>query len=100
MQNAEFLGRVFERSESVVFRKIADETLLVPVRARTADLDSIYLLNEVAARIWELLDGQRTGADVRDALVREFEVSPEVAAADVAQFLQRLTACRAIQPRG
>jgi hypothetical protein len=90
---------VFERSESVVFRRIADEALLVPIHARTADLDSIFQLNDVAARIWELIDGQRAVADIRDAIVSEFEVSPDVAEDDVAQFLERLAERGAIKLR-
>ena len=99
MEHDEILNQVFVQSMSVVFRRIGDEVLLVPIHARTADFESIYELNEVAARIWELLDGRRTGAGIRDALVSEYEVSPAVASADVAGLLQRLAAFGAVEPR-
>jgi hypothetical protein len=43
----------------MVFRQIAGEAILVPICTRVEEADSIYTLNEVAARIWELVDGSR-----------------------------------------
>ena len=42
----------YVRSESVVSRVIAGETLIIPVRKGVGDLASIYSLNEVASTIW------------------------------------------------
>ena len=42
-----------------ISRKIANKFILVPIRQKADDVESIYNLNEVAARIWELIDGQR-----------------------------------------
>ena len=99
MERSIFLDQVFTPTDDVMFRRIADETLLVPVRRSTADLESVYRLNEVATRVWELLDGQRTGAAIGAVLAREFEVTPEEAAADVARFLERLAARGAVVAR-
>ena len=41
-------------TRSFVTRQIAGETLIMPVAGRVADLESIYVLNEVASRIWQL----------------------------------------------
>ena len=85
-----FLDRVYSKSESVVFRKIGDECILVPIRQGVGDLNSIYTLNETAARIWELIDGSRSVKGIREALLEEFEISPEEAEKDLIEHLQQL----------
>jgi hypothetical protein len=73
-----------------VTRTIADETLVVPIRADAADLDSIFVLNEVGAAIWALLDTE-TGLDpIAVTLSRRFEVEPAKARADAERFLAML----------
>ena len=59
----------------MVFRKIGDECILVPIRQGVGDLESIYTLNETAARIWELLDGTAKGIEIRDKIIEEFDVT-------------------------
>jgi hypothetical protein len=89
-QPATGADEVFVRDEVAVTRRIAGETVIVPVRNDVADLDSIYTLNETGSFVWDLIDGQRTVARLIDAVVAEFEVSPEVAATDVARLLASL----------
>ena len=47
-------------------------------------------LNEVASRLWELSDGERTVQDLSLALVEEFEVDPATAERDSADFVREL----------
>lgn len=80
----------FRKSENHVTRTIADETIIVPIRAEAADLDSIFVLNEVGAAIWTLLDTE-TGLDpIAATLSRQFEVEPAKARADAERFLAAL----------
>ena len=51
----DYLERCFKKDPNMVSRKIADEVILVPIRQNVGDLESIYTLNEVATRIWELM---------------------------------------------
>ena len=48
------------------------------------------ILNQVGSRIWELMDGGRTVADIVEIISREFEVSPEEAREDILDFLREL----------
>ena len=57
----------YQRDSNVVYREIAEERILVPIRKQVADMACIYVLNETGARIWELMDGQRSLAEIRDA---------------------------------
>ena len=80
----------FTRDSSIVSRKIADEFILVPIRQKAGDVDNIYTMNEVATRIWELIDGQKPVEEIRNAIVEEFEVESAEAEADLMDFLQHL----------
>jgi hypothetical protein len=91
-----FLETVFRKSDAIVFRKIGDECILVPIRQGVGDLESIYTLNETAARIWELLDGTAKGAEIRDTLTEEFDVTPEEAEKDLVHHLKDLAGIKAI----
>lgn len=84
------MAAVLKKSENVVFRKIENEYILVPIKSNAAELDYIYTLNEVGARIWELIDGTRTVGDIRDIICSEYEVTPETAVADLDALLAEL----------
>jgi hypothetical protein len=90
------LDKVYKKSDSIVFRKIADEFILVPIRQNVGDLESISTLNEVAARIWELIDGKMKVREIKDKIVEEFEVTPQEAEKDLIEYLQKLKEIEAI----
>jgi hypothetical protein len=90
LEITDFLTQRFSPDPSFVYRRIADECLLVPIRQKVADLQYIYVLSPVANRIWELLDGRRTMAEVRDQLPDEFEVSPQELEQDLQEFIAQL----------
>jgi hypothetical protein len=85
------------RSESIVYRQIGTEAVLVPIRGNAADLESIYTLNEVGHRIWDLLDGNKTVAQLCAAVAAEFEVEPTQARKDVVEFLGELLALKVVE---
>jgi len=97
MTEASYLDKCFVQDSSVVSRKIAGEFILVPIRQKAGDVESIYTLDEVAARIWELIDGQRRVHDIRDQIVAEFEVGPEEAETDLVGFLRQLESVGAVR---
>ncbi|MGD8229991.1 MAG: PqqD family protein, partial [Desulfobacteraceae bacterium] len=92
----DFLEKVYKKSDSVVFRKIGEECILVPIRQDVGDLESIYTLNETAARIWELTDGKTQVSQIKEKIVQEFEVDPEQAEQDLKEHLQQLEGIQAI----
>jgi hypothetical protein len=89
---------VYRPAPDLVVRKVGEESVIVPVRSRVADLDSVVTLNPVASRIWELLDGQRTSDAIVAALCDEFEVTPEAARTDVDDFIRSLAEAELIEP--
>lgn len=91
------LGDVFERSDRIVGRRLADEYILVPIVSRGADVDSIFNLNRIGALIWERLDGRTSGDAVVEAIVERFEVDAKRAAEDYAEFIEKLVAIEAVR---
>jgi len=68
-------------------RVIAGETLIVPVRARVGDLDSIYTLNEVASRVWQLIGEGVPVCRIAEIVSEEYEVESVEAERDVAELI-------------
>jgi phosphoenolpyruvate carboxylase len=54
------------------------------------DTSELHNFNEVASRVWELVDGQRTVAEIATVITDEYEVEPAVAEKDVLAFLDEL----------
>ena len=90
--------RCYVADKALVTRRIAKETILVPVSSRVGDLDSIYTLTEVGSRIWTLLDTPVSPKQIVDVLCAEYEVSADVASTDVAEFLESLVARKLAHP--
>jgi hypothetical protein len=80
----------YGKNDMMVGRKIADEFILVPIRQTVGDLQCMYTLNGVGARIWELIDGHATIDEITSAIVREYEVETPQAKADVVEFLAQM----------
>ena len=89
----------FAKKGEFVSRNIAGETILVPVRGRIGDLDSIYNLGEVASFLWDRIDGQATVRQLVEGVCAEFDVAPETAEGDALEFIAHLQSARLIEPR-
>ena len=92
----DILSRRYVKSPDMVFRQIAGEFVLVPIRHDVADLEAVYTLGGVGARIWELLDGMRDGYAILDQIVLEYDITPDEARSDLIEFLGELESVRGI----
>ena len=93
----DYFKRRFAKDPSIVSRNVAGEQILVPIRQKAGEIESIFTLNEVASRIWELLDGEKQVKEIKNAIVEEFEVSPKEAEEDLLKFLQQLEEAGAVR---
>lgn len=93
----EALEKRYRRNPAFVFRQIAEECLLIPIAKTLSDVNSLYVLNEVGSRIWELLDGERSVQQVRQQLHEEFTGEAEVIERDLHRFLEELRVIGAIE---
>jgi hypothetical protein len=87
----------YARDSSIVFREIAGEMIMVPIKKTADEVDFIYTTNEVGGFIWESIDGEKEFGEILDAIVSEFEITPEAAEKDLLDFLQQLEAVGAVK---
>ena len=76
--------------KELIKRQIAGDTILVPVGKTIYESNGLFALSELGAFIWDLLPTVNTPEEICAAILAEYEVSPEVAARDVAEFLEKL----------
>jgi len=81
---------VYQPSDHVVTRKIADETILVPISGNLANMQRLFTINEVGASVWGLMDGSRSVKDILQLLLDEFDVNTEQLETDIWDFIDRL----------
>lgn len=84
------LKKSYKKNEDVVFRKVSDESMLVPIKDNVGDLGFIYNLNDVGTFIWERIDGKTQLMDIQKMLANEFDVSPFQAEKDLLEFIAHL----------
>jgi hypothetical protein len=82
--------KIYVKNEEVISRKIAGETILVPVRGRLADMRRIFTLNPVAEHIWDRIDGKNSIQGIGNSLVSAFNVTHESAERDLQEFVGAL----------
>ena len=76
--------------KELIRRDIAGDTILVPVGKTVYDSNGLFVLNELGAFIWDMLPQAETEEDILSAILKEYEVTPDEAAADLAEFLNKL----------
>ena len=97
MDRASVVVQCSDDRRSFVTREIGGDSLIVPVTGHVMDLESIYVLNHVGSRIWELLRSPTTAREIADIVAGEFAVSAEDATDDIAVFLDSLSGRGLIQ---
>ena len=84
------MKEVYKKKSDIVYRKVAGETILVPISGRLADMQRIFALNPVGEFIWDELDGSRTLQQIREDIQSSFDVAREEANADLEAFIAEL----------
>ena len=92
----EAFDRIYKKNENFVFRKIEDETILVPIKDNVGDMGSIYNLNEIGAFVWQHFDGHKSLLDIKNRLLEEYETSAKQAADDLFEYIAQLKEIDAI----
>jgi len=87
----------YQRNPDFIYRKIVDETILVPIHKDVANMDSIYTLNTVGAFIWQQLDQHASRAELEAAVLETFDVDPQILTEDMDRFLNEMVAFGALR---
>ncbi len=86
----------YQRNPDFIYRKIVEESVLVPLHKDVADMDCIYTLNSVGAFIWEQLEQPATADALQAALLEAYDADPEVLQADLARFVEEMISIGAL----
>lgn len=87
----------FTRNPDFVYRKVIEETILVPVHMNVAEMDGIYTLNAIGAFVWEQLVTPLSLNHLQSLILDEYDVTPEVALSDLERFMDDLLAIGALK---
>lgn len=87
----------FVRNPDFIFRKIVEETILVPVYQNVSDMECIYTLNELGAFLWERMAEPVLLADLEAAIQEEYDVEAPAVSEDLDVFLQQMLEIGAVK---
>ena len=79
---------IYKHDDNVVNREIGGEVILVPIRTKIADMNSLYTLNDTAAFIWKLLDGVNDLESVHRQICQKFDIDALQAKSDLEEVIQ------------
>jgi hypothetical protein len=91
------MDSVFKKSENVVFRRIGDEYVLIPLFASVADVESIFNLNETGAALWEKIDGRKNIRDIVAEMQAEYEAENRLIEEDVIAFVNEMRTAKLLE---
>jgi hypothetical protein len=91
------MDTVIKKSGNIVFRKIEDEYILVPLVASAADVESIFNLNETGAAVWEKIDEKKSIKDIIEEIKAEYENESNQIENDIISFISEMTAAKLIE---
>jgi len=84
----------WRRAPSIIARRVAGETVLVPLERKAEDPEAksahLYVFNETAEYLWSLLESPRSAAELARNLTLEFDTTAIRAQRDVDAFLLAL----------
>lgn len=75
---------------TIILRKIAGETILVPVGEDAVRVNGLITVNEVGALICDQLKEERTMDELIAAVTEQFDVDEQTAQTDIASFIHIL----------
>jgi len=88
---------IYSKHPDYVQRNVAGECILVPIRRTLTEANSIYVLNETGAALWNRIDGQRSAQDIMADFCNEYEVETDQLAKDFTTLLDDLLSIRAVE---
>ena len=88
---------IYTKHPDYVQRDVVGECILVPIRRTLTEANSIYVLNETGAALWNRIDGQRTAQEIVTDFCNEYEVVTDQLAKDFTSLLDDLLSIQAVE---
>ena len=73
-----------------ILRKIVDDYLLIPTGETALKVQGMVALSESGCMLYQMLQKGCGKEDLLNAMLREYEIAPEIAAADIDSFLEQM----------
>ena len=77
--------------DGFILREVAGNYIVVAVGEAVKNFNGVINLNETGAFLWKILDKGGDEESLTAALLGEYDVSEEIARADVKAFISKLT---------
>ena len=74
-------------TEGFHLRQIAGELIAVPTGPVAAKLSGLAVMNDTGRFLFELLQSEQTEDSLVQALLNEYDITPDIAKEDVCEFL-------------
>ena len=85
--NEALFGRLFVAAKDQVFCDLGGESAILNLQNGT-----YYGLNPMGSIIWNLIQEPREFGEIRDLILKEYDVEPEICEKDIQKFLNDLSA--------
>ena len=76
--------------KQLIKREIAGDVILVPVGRTVLENNGLFILNEVSADIWDMLNQGKDFEQIVQTLAETYDADPETIRADTEEFLANL----------
>ena len=83
--------------ENFILRQVADTWVVLSLWNTNVDFNGMLTLNDTGAFLWKALEQGADKVALTDAICAEYDVDRAVAAADVAEFLDKLAAAGCLE---
>lgn len=88
---------IYSKNPNFVQRNVAGECILVPIHRVAPERNSIFVLNETGAALWNRIDGTHSVRAISDAFLTEYEVTEDQLTRDLDALLADLLSIQAIE---
>ena len=82
---------------NVVTRRIGKETILMPLFSSSDEIDCIYVLNDVASRVWKLLEEETPFTRMKEIIQDEFDTNDLEVKKELNTFIRNLKSIKAVE---
>lgn len=77
-------------NENFVLREVAGSWVVIPIGEKSVDFNGMMNLNETGVLLWRELEKGAEKEELVSALTAEYDVSAEIAAKDIDEFVKTL----------
>lgn len=90
---------IFHKNPDFVTRVIEGETMLMPIYKTSEEINCIYTLNDCASRVWQMIDGKKSLAEIKKNIQKEFDSTQEEIEKELNNLLKDLEDIKAIEKK-